>query len=223
MYQTDFITIFVKTKRKNMKIDYQLEFKKQLLTNISLVRDEINNTDFVFKITNHAEKFGREFDEVKEKIMTDDMYAEMFAKDPAKQNIYEKLAAEYVSKIEGVENFKNLPNSAKMFVVEGKVIAERLNDVKSIDFQFNIGEYNFYTSHKYIKALNGGAQDNQYNDIRNFMRNCDKVSTGNDYFIAICDGPYFDSKLKTLNDDFSSKNVLAMNIDDLETFLSQFK
>jgi hypothetical protein len=55
------------------------------------------------------------------------------------------------------------------------------------------------------------------------MRNCDKVSTGNDYFIAICDGPYFDSKLKTLNDDFSSKNVLAMNIDDLETFLSQFK
>jgi hypothetical protein len=45
-----------------MKIDYQLEFKKQLLTNISLVRDEINNTDFVFKITNHAEKFGREFE-----------------------------------------------------------------------------------------------------------------------------------------------------------------
>lgn len=206
-----------------MKIDYQSEYKKQLQKNISLVRSEINNPDFVLKITNHAEKYGREYDEVKSKIMTDDMYAEFFAKDPAKQNIYEKLAADYISKIDGVENFRNLPNSAKMFVVEGKVTSERLNDVKSIDFQFKIGDKSFYTSHKYIKATYGGAQDNQYNDIRNFLRNCDKVATGNDYYIAICDGPYFDTKIQVLNDDFGSSNVLAMTIDELEDFIAKFK
>jgi hypothetical protein len=206
-----------------MKIDYQSEYKKQLQKNISLVRSEIDNTDFVLKITNHAEKFGREYDEVKSKIMTDDMYAEWFAKDPAKQNIYEKLAADYISKIDGIENFRNLPNSAKMFVIEGKVTSERLNDVKSIDFQFKIGDNNFYTSHKYIKATYGGAQDNQYNDIRNFMRNCDKVATGNDYYIAICDGPYFETKMKSLNDDFGSVNVVAMTIDELEEFIVKFK
>ncbi len=95
-----------------MKIDYQLEYRKQLQRNISLVRNEIDNPDFVLKITNHAEKFGREYDEVKSKIMTDDMYAEWFAKDPAKQNIYEKLAASYISGIEDVVDFRNLPNSA---------------------------------------------------------------------------------------------------------------
>lgn len=205
-----------------MKINYQSEYKKQLQKNISLVRKEIDNNDFILKITNHADKFGHDFEEVKNKIMTDDMYAEMFAKDPAKQNIYEKLAAEYISNIDGVENFKNLPNSAKMFVIEGKVTSERLNDVKSIDFQFKIGNNNFYTSHKYIKATYGGAQDNQYNDIRNFMRNCDKASSGNDYYIAICDGPYFETKMKSLNDDFGSNNVVAMTIDGLEEFLSKF-
>lgn len=126
------------------------------------------------------------------------MYAEWFAKDPAKQNIYEKLAASYVSGIEDVVDFRNLPNSAKMFIVEGKVTSERLNDVKSIDFHFKVGDNNIYASHKYIKATYGGAQDNQYNDIRNFLRNCNKISSGNDYYIAICDGPYFDSPNFTL-------------------------
>lgn len=39
-----------------MKIDYQLEYRKQLQRNISLVRNEIDNPDFVLKITNHALK-----------------------------------------------------------------------------------------------------------------------------------------------------------------------
>lgn len=203
-----------------MKIDYQKEYKKQLQSNILMVRDEIDNEDFVLKITNHAEKFDREYSEVRSKILTDDMYAEIFAKDPAKQNIYEKLAAQYISKLEKVSDFRNLPNSAKVFVVGGSITSERLNDVKSIDFVFKIGDKNIYASHKYIKATNGGAQDNQYNDIRNFLRNCDKIQSGYNYFIAICDGPYFDTKIKILNDDFGSENVKAMNIDSLEDFIS---
>jgi len=203
-----------------MKIDYQKEYKKQLQNNILMVRDEIDNDDFVLKITNHAEKFDREYSEIRSKILTDDMYAEIFAKDPAKQNIYEKLAAQYISKLEKVSDFRNLPNSAKVFVAGGLITSERLNDVKSIDFVFKVGDKNIYASHKYIKATNGGAQDNQYNDIRNFLRNCDKIQSGNNYFIAICDGPYFDTKIKILNDDFGSENVKAMNIDSLEDFIS---
>jgi hypothetical protein len=206
-----------------MKIDYQLEYRKQLQRNISLVRNEINNTDFVIKITNHADKFGREYDEVKSKIMDDDMYAEWFAKDPAKQNIYEKLAASYISKVENVEDFINLPSNTKMFVINGQITSDRLNDVKSIDFKFKVGYNIIYASHKYIKATYGGAQDNQYNDIRNFLRNCNKVSSGNNYYIAICDGPYFDRKIQILNNDFGSSNVIAMNIDYLEDFINKIK
>jgi hypothetical protein len=204
-----------------MKIDYRTKFSEQLQENISKVRNEIDNTDFVFKITNYAEKFGRDYNEVRQLILTHDFFAEGFAKDPAKQNIYEKLAADYIKSIDIVENFKNLPNSSKMFVVDGEVTNQRDNDVKSIDFTFNVGEYNFYCSHKYIKALNGGAQDNQYNDIRNFLRNCDKKSEGDNFFLAICDGPYFTSKLETLNNDFGSDNVKAITIDELEDLLTE--
>lgn len=89
-------------------IDYQGEYKKKLQENILLVRDQIDNADFKLKIENHSEKFGREYDDVRNKILSDDMYAEIFAKDPAKQNIYEKLAASYIESIEFVENFRNL-------------------------------------------------------------------------------------------------------------------
>ena len=65
-----------------MKIDYQGEYKKQLQSNILLVREQIDNEDFVLKITNHAIKYDREYSEVKSKILTDDMYAEIFVKDP---------------------------------------------------------------------------------------------------------------------------------------------
>ena len=224
-----------------MKIDYRTKFKEQLQENISKVRNEIDNTDFVFKITNYAEKFGRDYNEVRQLILTHDFFAEGFAKDPAKQNIYEKLAADYIKSIDIVENFKNLPNSSKMFVVDGEITSQRDNDVKSIDFTFSVGDYNFYCSHKYIKALNGGAQDNQYNDIRNFLRNCngptksqirggkldellgksEEDKLNNDFFLAICDGPYFTSKLETLNNDFGSDNVKAITIDELEDLLTE--
>jgi hypothetical protein len=201
-------------------INYQEEYNKQLKINISKVRNEINNDDFVLKITNHAEKFGRDYNEVKDKIMSDDMYAEIFSKDPAKQNLYEKLAANYIKGLEHVKDFKNLSNNVKVFMVDGKITNKRQNEVKSIDFTFNVNGNNIYVSHKYIKATYGGAQDNQYNDIRNFLRNCNKIEGGNDFYIAICDGRYFDDKLNILNDEFGTKNVKAMTIDELNGFIT---
>ena len=201
-------------------INYQEEYNKQLKINISKVRDEINNDDFKLKISNHAEKFGRDYDDVKNKIMTDDMFAEIFCKDPSKQNLYEKLAAKYVSKIENIQNFKNLSNNAKIFMVDGNITNKRQNEVKSIDFIFNVGNKKFYVSHKYIKLTYGGAQDNQYNDIRNFLRNCNKLEGGENYYLAICDGAYFDSKIDILNSEFGSSNVVAMKIDGLKEFIN---
>ena len=203
-----------------IKLDYQLEYKKQLKKNISLVRKEINKEDFILKIQNHAIKFERSFEEIKEKIMIDDMYAEIFAKDPAKQNIYEKTAAKYLSSVDYIENFENLPNNAKVFVYNGKIVSRSYNNMKSIDFIFNVGKYNFYAQHKYIKALYGGAQDNQYTDVRIFLNNCNRINEGDNYFIAICDGPYFRDKISSLNLEFGSSRVIAMTIDDVIPFIN---
>jgi hypothetical protein len=199
-------------------INYQGEFNKQLNVNISLVRDCIDDGDYVLKIKNHAERYNRTTKEIRDKIMTDDMYAEIFAKDPGKQNIFEKLASQYISELDLVSDFVNLPNSAKIFVVDGLVVNKRQNDVKSVDFMFRVGEKKIYASHKYIKA-NGGAQDNQYNDVRNYLKNCKKIDGGDVYFIAICDGPYFANKIELLNNEFGSSNIKVMTIDGVVDFV----
>ena len=206
-----------------MKVDFQLHYKEQLKKNISRVRGEIKNRDFQLKIQNWSEKYGFEKEEVENKILQDDMFVANFAKDPSKQNIYEKLAVQFIKSIPFISKFVNLPNNTKLFVVNGEITSKRDNEVKSIDFIFNIGDYKFYCSHKYIRETSGGAQGNQYNDVRNFLRNCKKRSDGNEYFIAICDGPYFDSKISLMNNDFGSSNVKALTIEDLEDYLSQFK
>jgi hypothetical protein len=202
------------------KVNYVEEYKKQLKKNILKVRGSISKPDMVLKIKNHSDKFNRDYEEVENKILSDDMYAEIFAKDPNKQNIYEKLAAQYIKTIPDVQNFKNLPNNYDLFVVDGVITNKRGNDVKSVDFIFEFKNKNIYSVHKYIKALNGGAQTNQYNDVRNFLRNCKKINTGDDYFIAICDGDFFTNKIELLNEEFGSFRVKILTIEEFERFLN---
>lgn len=87
-----------------------------------------------------------------------------------------------------------------------------------------------YVSHKYTKD-EGGAQDNQYKDIQEFLKNSRDTSLKNTIFLAICDGDYYkqkDSKtgditkierLKKLTDN---KTVFVITIDELKTFLRKF-
>lgn len=98
-----------------MKVDFQLHYKEQLKKNISRVRGEIKNRDFQLKIQNWSEKYGFEKEEVENKILQDDMFVANFAKDPSKQNIYEKLAVQFIKSIPFISKFVNLPNNTKLF------------------------------------------------------------------------------------------------------------
>lgn len=42
---------------------------------------------------------------------------------------------------------------------------------KTIDFEWDYKGYKIYASHKYTKDR-GGAQDNQYKDLQEFIRQC---------------------------------------------------
>ena len=203
-----------------MNIDFATEFKKQLLNNVKIARKQINQEWMRVKIQNWCEKFEKDPEKIKEKILNDDDFTCFFAKDPSKQNFYEKTVARNIKALDFIENFVNYSNSVDIFVVEGKVTNERKNDVKSVDFFFTTSENSknlkFYCSHKFIKDTQGGAQDNQYNDIRNFLRNCDKISGGDNFFIAICDGAYFQDKIDTLNAEFGSSNVFACSSEQFD-------
>ena len=66
--------------------------RKGLKENIAPLRKQIKYAWAQKKIVNWAEKYGYDKNEVEQKIMNDDMFAAMFAKDPIKQNYTEKIA-----------------------------------------------------------------------------------------------------------------------------------
>jgi len=205
-------------------IDYEGEIKKKRLENIQRVQREARNPQkqLFEKINNFRERHSNSWtnDELIEKIKTDEIFAAVFAVDPAKQNLYENLAADFIRNIDGVENFINLPNQTKMFVVNGEITSIRSNEVKSIDFTWNVGEYTIYSSHKYTGTGTGTAQKHQYFEQRNFMRNCLDSKDPHVIFLAICDGPYYErfGCIEELNNDFRTPNSIALTSRDLPRF-----
>jgi len=104
----------------------------------------------------------------------------MFCKDPSKQNISEKILGIQRLPVSGVNSIR--------FTPDGKLTGVKsigVSKSKSADFLFN----GIYFTQKYT-AESGGAQDNQYNDVVDFL-----VKDSINYKVgAIVDGEYWDKK-----------------------------
>ena len=181
------------------------EREKELrIKNILEVRQNINHADYQLKVINFSEKTGFSVEDIVNKIMTDDMFVFFFAKDPKKQNFTEKLVAELL-KVE------KLPASGKKcirFNQDGDIVATNNGDVsKSADFYIN----GIYYTQKYTHE-SGGAQDNQYNDVRDFLiKGSKKHKVG-----AIVDGAYWNNKRLQLQQMFNDNpNVVITTVDEL--------
>ena len=156
----------------------------------------------------------------------------MFAKNPSKQNFYEKMAAERIKKIKFIGDFKNLPNQY-LYVLRGAIIKKNYLKVypqaKTIDFSFKYKKYQIYVSHKYTKE-SGGAQDNQYKDLQDFIKKCRDCKTSNHFFLAIADGDYYNkengragvTRLKNLK-SMCTRKIKVGTIYDIEDLLAGFE
>ena len=175
-----------------------------MIKNIENISSEIDTPAMMVKIKNWAEKFNYDYEIIKKKILDDEIFACVFVKDPRKQNIYEKTAAKYISSIEGISEFKKLPNSGKnaLYINKGVLCHNKKGESKSIDFIWKFKDITFLASHKYTKD-SGGGQDNQYNDIMHFLKN--SRENQDYYFLAICDGPYYLEKIDIMNSEFPKK------------------
>ena len=149
------------------------------------------------KIENFAEKYLIEKEYIKEKILAEETISlAIFSKDPTRQNIFEKIASKFITNIEGVSLFKKLPNK-KLYVCNGALIAKKdlkqYPKAKTIDFTWKYHDFTIYCSHKYTKNV-GGAQDNQYKDLKDFIEECRDNKRANIIFIAIADGDYYQTQ-----------------------------
>lgn len=219
-----------KTNRKineKIKVDYEREVKRKRQENIREVVKDINTKNMQEKIRNYAERHDMHKNFVEQKILDDPHFAMKFAKDPLKQSIHEKVAAKYIKSLHFIKNFKTLPSggkNAKYVGPTGVSVGKNYGKAKSIDFKFEFNENIFFATHKYTGA-EGGAQDNQYNDVKQFilevvnMKQSDIVP---DYyhFFAILDGPYYKKheRLKELN-SLAVGCVHILNINEFEGYL----
>ena len=226
------------------KIDYDSIYKEALIANSKEVRGLVlsNDPGMEYKTSNYSEKYNIPKKFLIHRILKDPIFANQFAKDPAKQSIHQRTAGNYIKSLNCVESFIQLPAggpNARYICSDGIIrIGKKLkNDtVKSIDFYWRYDEKEYYAAHKYTKD-EGGAQDNQYKDLIDFLSNAAKSNYPNIYFLAIGDGPfyqrstreedvYYSTRINFMNQIYSNDHARAITTDELEEYLvdnSSFK
>jgi len=196
--------------------------KSQLKVNVKEARDQrfIRDKNTNKKLENFAEKFGFSIKSVINNYEKNAKFRAGFIKDPSKQGCAEKTALDLIKQWDGdiINYYYPVPKNEQIYVVNGEITTIRQNDLKNLDLQFFTESKHYNCSLKHIGEA-GGAQDNQYNDIRNFLRNCAKKNYGNEYFLAIVDGQYFENKVELLNAEFGSKNVKVLSVNKLYEYL----
>lgn len=189
--------------------------------NMKEVRSDIDEGWLETKIINHLERnphVEMSLDEIKERIMNDDLTASFFAKDPSRQNFTEKVISQVIKATKGVSKFEDLPSSTCWYLINGEVkfLTERPVGIKNIDYTFNHGGRRFVATQKYTKD-NGGAQDNQFNDVITFLNH--SIGLTDITAVAIVDGPYYTewrlAQLKAINPD-----AIVVSGFDLEALLN---
>ena len=148
------------------------------------------------KIGRRAEEFGLTSDEIIKDIESCKTAVIPFCKNPNKQNFYEKIAADMIKDMYGVDGFEKLPNQS-LYVSDGVVFKNKEHKkypkAKTLDFKFRYKNYTIYASHKYTKD-SGGSQDNQYKDLQDFIIQSRDTKIPQTVFIAIADGDYYSNQ-----------------------------
>ena len=204
------------------------EYRKN---NWNKAKDDFKNkrSYIMDKIENIAENFDMKASEVYDIVntSTDEELKSLFiavrlAKDPKRQNIYENIFQNYLrSKGRNIEKLPSGGNKAifltKTAITKGK--PQKAESTKSMDFYEKLGNKEYYFYHKFTKD-EGGAQDNQYIDLQPFIRIAKRYcenKNDNNYFVAVPDGPYYNTErkrhLKDLASEFLNQRIFITSWD----------
>jgi hypothetical protein len=192
-------------------IDYveklKLEARKQ---NICNIREEINSAWVKTKINTFITTWDNMWtvEEIKEQILTNDIVAAKFAKDPGRQNIGEVA----VNNLLGAD--KKLGANQVRFSAEGEMVSgpAKPGCSKSADYFLDDGIY--YTQ-KFTTG-SGGAQDLAYHDVVEFLEKGSIL-----YRVgAILDGTYWSNgKRESLKRYFADNpNVTIVSMDEIKQY-----
>jgi hypothetical protein len=189
-----------------------------------------------FKVKSFCVTFEFEYDAIINLLRQNVYFAAHFIKDPGRQNFYENQALEYLRSYSIFDTVVKLPASGNdsLLIINGRLFRrseiQNAENHKTIDFHAITNDINLYIAHKYT-AEAGGAQDNQYNDLINFITQANQY-IGDDYFIALADGNYYKdlttnlngkrvNKLEYLKHIANKQHVFASDINNLQSVIDE--
>ena len=203
-------------------MDFEEIKKDQRKINRTKLRQSLNEDWVIEKINKYIERHRLNYsiEDVKKEILTSDLVASIFIKEPNKQNFTEKIISDAIKKNDLVENFMT-SKDGEIFLENGKITKERKVGNKSIDFSWKTNGKNVFASQKYINE-SGGGQDNQFNDVKNFLMNAQN-SNKDEFFIAIVDGKYFNQSKMNYLKSFEDDNIFVCSIHSLQEVLKKIE
>lgn len=218
MSKIDYQGVFARVRKENLKI-----VKSQIVNGV-IIDDELDT-----KINNHVDRWEGIIsrDDIVSELQTTKTVPTFLAKDPSRQNLTEGIAKEYLERFDEISEVEILPKSGQnsWSIING--VLDRTNNFtkaeknghKSIDFRITLSNGKIiFAAHKYTKA-NGGAQDNQGNDLLAFVVSADQYPDNDYLFVAIGDGEYYtDNKVNGMR--AKSDNVIVCSTDN---FVSELK
>ena len=199
------IVVVVVGIKMNFTKNVLQEIKNSFTKNIQEVRDNINKPWVQTKIENYLSRSGNTVSkkELATLILTNDTVASFFCKNPNKQNISELLAIKLLK----VEKLSPSGKNSIRFDDTGEITTIAIGNTKTADFIY----HGWYVTQKWTMDF-GGAQDNQRNDVIDFLTRGSKKHK----VAAIVDGSYWDKYRPILKQYFKDNpNVWITSITEL--------
>ena len=209
-------------------------------------------TDFKKKVErNYRKMYGITIFSTEEEYLNDVLvgikdgnapFIEQYYKDPIKQNFYEIKQREYIKASGILEYIEKLPASGDdaYYIIDGKIFKGKdLKDKdrkmhKSVDFIARHKGHTIYGFQKFTEE-NGGAQDNQYNDVQDYAKSGKTIEDDSSLIFCVLDGGYYTSRytkmgkgyqgtrIDYLNEEYGNGRIIAGNTDDFLKVMSNLE
>src|SRR5581483_2106597 len=165
----------------NQRLDFEAAVSARRQQNLRDLQREstFKRPELREKVLSFAQKWGLEPETVWSKVQDDWLFALQFVKDPIRQTLHQRLAAEFIkSNLQPlVADFAELPSggAAAKWLISGMVMPQADykrggadKQARTVDFEWRLPietadgrSLRFYASHKFTKD-EGGTQNNQY-------------------------------------------------------------
>lgn len=202
---------------------YEELLNNQQLENIKHASLHSEDEEYREKIIQLSKLLNIPYQQIVEEGKKNLLVAYSYAKNAKKQNIIEPLIEKKLKKkYDNVEKMISNGKESIRFDINGNIVKGRKNNIstditKSVDFKLTINGKIYYLTQKYTCG-EGGAQDNQFEDIKKFISWANN-NKNRDYGIgAIIDGSFFTEKrIDFLKNEFKDvKDFIIIQTESIE-------